>query len=57
MERVIYIFGKVFDQMIVQSNGLGTVVYFITRQPYLLIGAAFLIIGFAISLIRRIIHS
>lgn len=59
MERVLVIVGKLFTRLF-GANGLTPLkrlIYYCQSVPLLQIGIVFMIIGFAVSILSRIIHS
>lgn len=61
MDRVIHIADRFFKAIFTSSDfGFRPILSIATRimqNPYLLFGAIFIIIGFSVSMIKRIIYS
>lgn len=62
MESVFNVVIKLFNNIFVTNGSIGRsflnlIILYITRSQYLLFGIIFVIIGFSISILSRIIHS
>lgn len=61
MTNVLRVVGSIFNRIFVTGGTYGSVFYRlinnITSSPYLIIGITLTIIGFGISILKRIIHS
>lgn len=60
MSRIFTIVGKMFTKLFVQDYSvLSMIIYNIVNpvRPYLFIGLIFVFIGFAVGILKRIIHS
>lgn len=56
MSRILVIVGKLFDNLLINSSSvMAKILVYLTTKAYLLIGLSFIIIGFSIGLIKRII--
>lgn len=62
MQRVLLVVSKIFNRIFVTTGFQGTFLFdrlvrYIKNQPFLIIGVVLLIVGYSISLIKRLIHN